>query len=111
MQVQAKLNYARIAPRKARLVSDLVKGLSVEKAHYQLNVVQKKSGKILSKLLDSAIANAKELGGVDVDSLFVKNITVDGGPKYRRFMPRAMGRATKIDKRTSHITLTLDEMM
>ncbi len=109
MDVQAKLRYARITPRKMRLVANLAKGLPVEKAHFQLKFSQKKGGKLLSKLLDSAIANAKEKGGIDVDNLFVKNVTVDDGPVMKRFMPRAMGRAYKILKKMSHVTIVLGE--
>jgi large subunit ribosomal protein L22 len=68
-----------------------------------------KASFILKKLLDSAIANAKQKKYVDIDNLYVKNVIVDGGPMLKRFLPRAMGRATKIRKRTSHITLVLDE--
>jgi large subunit ribosomal protein L22 len=68
-----------------------------------------KASFILKKLLDSAIANAKQKKYVDIDSLFVKNVIVDGGPMLKRFLPRAMGRATKIRKRLSHITIVLDE--
>lgn len=109
MEVKAILRYARITPRKMRLVANLAKGLRVEKAHYQLEFSQKKGGKLLSTLLDSAIANAKEKGGIDVDNLYVKNVVVDDGPMLKRFMPRAMGRATKIQKKMSHVTLVLDE--
>ena len=69
-----------------------------------------KAAFILKKLLDSAVANAKQKKYVDVDNLFVKNVLVDGGPVLKRFLPRAMGRATKIRKRTSHITMILDEL-
>lgn len=109
MEVRAKLSYVRITPRKMRLVANLAKGLAVEKAHFQLDFSQKRGGKILSKLLDSAIANAREKGGIDMDNLFVKNVLVDDGPILKRFMPRAQGRATKILKKMSHITLILDE--
>ena len=109
MEVSAKLSYARITPRKMRLVADLAKGLPVVKAHYQLAFVEKKGGKILDKLLTSAIANAQEKGGIDVENLYVKRVIVDAGPVMKRFMPRAMGRAFQILKRTSHITLILDE--
>ena len=109
MEVFAKLRYARITPRKMRLVVDLAKGLPVEKAHFQLKFSQKKGGKLLSTLLDSAIANAKEKGGIDVDNLYVKNVEVNDGPVLKRFMPRAMGRAYKILKKMSHVTITLDE--
>ena len=109
MEVKAILRYARITPKKMRLVANLAKGLPAEQAHYQLNFSQKKGGKILSKLLTSAIANAKEKGGVDVDNLFVKSVFVDDGPVMKRFMPRAMGRAYPILKKMSHITIVLDE--
>ncbi len=109
MDVQAKLRYARITPRKMRLVANLAKGLTVEKAHFQLKFSQKKGGEILSKLLDSAVANAKEKGGIDVDNLFVRNVMVDDGPIMKRFMPRAMGRAYKILKKMSHVTIILGE--
>ena len=109
MEVTAKLSYARITPRKMRLVADLCKGLPVEKAHYQLGYSQKKGGALLSKLLDSAVANAKEKGGVDVNNLYVKRVLVDDGPIMKRFMPRAMGRAYKILKKMSHVTIILDE--
>jgi large subunit ribosomal protein L22 len=69
-----------------------------------------KAAFILKKLLDSAIANAKQKKYVDVDNLFVKNVIVDGGPVLKRFLPRAMGRATKVRKRSSHITMILDEL-
>jgi large subunit ribosomal protein L22 len=68
-----------------------------------------KASFILKKLLDSALANAKQKKYVDIDNLYVKNVLVDGGPMLKRFLPRAMGRATKIRKRMSHITLILDE--
>lgn len=109
MEVKATLRYARITPRKMRLLAGLAKGLPVEKAHYQLQFSQKKGGKLLSKLLDSAIANAREKGGIDMDHLYVKNVFVDDGPILKRFMPRAMGRAYKILKKMSHVTLVLDE--
>ena len=109
MEVKATLRYARITPRKLRLVGNLMKGLPVEKAHYQLDFSQKRGGKLLSKLLDSAIANAREKGGVDMEHLYVKNVFVDDGPIMKRFMPRAMGRAYKILKKMSHVTIVLDE--
>lgn len=109
MEVKASLRYARITPRKMRLVANLAKGLPVEKAHFQLDFCQKRGGKILSKLLDSAIANAKEKGGFDMDNLFVKRVMVDDGPILKRFMPRSMGRAFKILKKMSHVTIILDE--
>ena len=109
MEVTATLRFARITPQKLRLVANLAKGLPVERANYQLQFSQKKGGKVLGKLLNSAVANAREKGGIDIDNLYVKNILVDDGPIMKRFMPLAMGRATQILKRTSHVTLILDE--
>src|SRR5260370_24002 len=109
MEVKAKLRFARITPRKMRLIADLCKGLPVEKANYQLEFSQKKGGKLMVDLLKSAIANAREKGGVDMDNLFVKQVIVEDGPMLKRFLPRAMGRATKIRKKMSHVTLVLDE--
>jgi large subunit ribosomal protein L22 len=109
MESLAKLSYARITPRKMRLVANLAKGLTIEKAHYQLDFSPKKGAKLLSALLDSAIANAREKGGMDMDNLIVKNVLVDDGPIFKRFMPRAMGRATPILKKMSHVTIILGE--
>ena len=109
METIAKLRYARCTPRKARLVGDLCKGLPVEKANFQLEYCGKKAGKMLSKLLKSAIANAREKGGIDVQNLYVKRVEVGDAPMLKRFMPRAMGRATKIRKKMSHVTMILDE--
>jgi len=104
----AKLRYARISPRKVRLVADLVRGRDVDEALRMLKFTQKKSAPMVSTLIGSAVANATDKDpGVDVDSLFVKTIYVDGGPSLRRFRPRAQGRATRVLKRTSHITVEL----
>lgn len=109
MEVKAKLSFARITPRKMRLVANLAKGLPVEKAHYQLKFSQKKGAKLVSTLLNSAIANAREKGGLDMDNLFVKNVLVDDGPMLKRFIPRSMGRANRVLKKMSHVTVILDE--
>ncbi|MBY0369039.1 50S ribosomal protein L22 [bacterium] len=109
MEITAKLSYARITPRKARLVGDLCKSLPVAKASAQLQYSQKKGGAIIGKLLKSAIANAREKGGIDLDNLYVKRVVVGDAPMLKRFMPRAMGRATPIRKKMSHITMILDE--
>jgi large subunit ribosomal protein L22 len=109
MEVKAKLSFARMTPRKLRLVADLVKGLPVEKAHYQLDFCPKRGAKLVKSVLASAIANAKEKGGVDVDNLYVKSVFVDDGPIMKRFMPRSMGRAYKVTKKMSHLTVVLDE--
>lgn len=109
MEARATAKYMRIAPRKARLVAKNVKGLPVEEAVNILKFTPKKAAKVLNKVLDSAVANAEQLGGVDVDSLIVKQIIVDEGPTWKRFMPRAMGRVNRILKRTSHITVVVEE--
>jgi len=108
MEVKAKLRFVRVSPRKARLVADLVRGKGSEEALNTLAYTRKASAKTIGKLLKSAIANATQKK-VDVDRLFVKRITVDQGPTMKRFMPKALGRATTIRKRTSHISIILDE--
>ncbi len=109
MEVKAKLRFVRVSPRKARLVADLVRGKGSEEAVNILAFTRKASAKTIGKLLKSAIANATQNKTIDVDRLFVKRITVDQGPTMKRFMPRALGRATTIRKRTSHISIVLDE--
>jgi len=104
----ATLSYLRIAPRKIRLVADHVRGMPVGDALAVLKYTPQAAAKPLAKLLRSAVANAEQKGGhVDVDALYVKTLTVDGGPKLRRFMPRAMGRAYRVEKRTSHVYVEL----
>jgi large subunit ribosomal protein L22 len=104
----ASLSFLRIAPRKVRLVADNVRGRQVGEALAMLKYTPQAAAKPLAKLLLSAVSNAEQKGGhVDVDALYVKTLTVDGGPKMRRFMPRAMGRAFRIEKRTSHVYLEL----
>lgn len=109
MEVRAKLRFVRISPRKARLVADLIRGKKSEEALNILIFTRKAAARILIKLLKSAIANATQKKTVDVDRLYVKKITVDQGPTMKRFTPRALGRATTIRKRTSHIDMILDE--
>ncbi len=109
MEVRAKLRFVRIAPTKARLVADLIRGKGSEEALGILVFTKKAAAKIIIKVLKSAIANASQKKGVDIDRLYVKRITVDQGPTMKRFTPRALGRATTIRKRTSHITIILDE--
>lgn len=108
MEVTARARYVRIAPRKARLVADLVRGKRVEQALNTLAFTNKAFAKKLTKVINSAVANAQHSTNVDVDTLWIKRIYVDGGPILKRHMPRAMGRATMIRKRTSHITVILD---
>ena len=109
MQSEARLRHLRIAPRKVRIVADLIRGKPVGAALAVLKFTPKAASKPVEKLVRSAIANAEDLskGQVDVDRLVVASITVDQGPTMRRFMPRAMGRATRINKKTSHVTVTL----
>lgn len=108
MVSSASLKSLRVAPRKVRLVADLIRGKQVEEALNILLFTDKKSAKPLEKLLRSAVANADQKGGVDVDNLYVGAVMVDGGPTMKRFRPRAMGRAAPILKRTSHITIGLE---
>jgi large subunit ribosomal protein L22 len=107
--ITAKLRYLRISPRKVRLVTDLIKGLSVIEAERQLKFLTKKTTKPVLKLLNSAVANAKNKANLVKENLYVSNITIESGPTLKRWRPRAMGRAAPIMKRTSHITLILDE--
>jgi large subunit ribosomal protein L22 len=109
MQSQARLRHLRIAPRKVRIVADLVRGKPVGQALAILKYTPKAASKPVEKLLKSAIANAEDLskGQVDVDRLFVRIIHVDQGPMMRRFLSRAMGRATRVNKKTSHVTVVL----
>ena len=109
MEAKAVARYIRIAPRKARYVADLVRGKPVEEALIVLTFTTRKAAQILSKLLKSAIDNAGQDESIDVETLYVKRVFVDEGPTMKRFRPRAMGRATRIRKRTSHITIVLDE--
>jgi large subunit ribosomal protein L22 len=109
MEASAKLRYARLSPRKTRLVVDMVRGKGVQEAINILRFSPQKAAGIVGTLVSSAVANAEQKGVSDVDRLYVKSIQVDQGPVLRRFMPRAQGRATRIRKPTSHITVVLDE--
>lgn len=109
MEVKARLRFARVSPRKVRLVANLIRGKRSEEALNILTFTKKAAAKILVKLLKSAIANASQKKHMDIDRLYVKRITVDQGPTIKRYTPRALGRATMIRKRTSHIDITLDE--
>jgi large subunit ribosomal protein L22 len=104
----ASLRFLRVAPRKVRLVADHLRGMKVGEALALLRYTPQAAAKPLAKLLRSAVANAEQKGGrVDVDALRVKKLTVDHGPKLRRFMPRAMGRAYRVEKKTSHVFIEL----
>jgi large subunit ribosomal protein L22 len=91
-------------------VGEVIKTRNINDAMGVLTYMPQKASYILKKLLTSAIANARQKKYIDVDNLYVKNVIVDGGPIMKRFMPRAMGRASRIRKRTSHITMILDEL-
>lgn len=107
METTATLKNLRVSPRKVRLVTDLVKGMSVAEAAVQLEFSRKHAARSILKLLRSAVANATHNHSLKPESLLIKNAVVDGGATLYRWMPRAMGRATPIRKRTSHITITL----
>ena len=109
MEAIAKHNFARISPQKARLVADLIRGKSVDQALEILTFSNKKAAALVKKVLESAIANAEHNEGADIDELKVAKIFVDEGPTMKRIMPRAKGRADRILKRTSHITVVVSD--
>jgi large subunit ribosomal protein L22 len=109
MEVAARLKGARISAQKARLVADQVRGLPVEKALSLLEFSPKKAAHIVKKVLDSAIANAENNEGADVDELKVSSIFVDEGMTMKRLRPRAKGRADRILKRSCHITVKVSD--
>ena len=105
--VKASARYVRIAPRKARLIADQVRGLHIEKARALLQFSPRGAAEDIHKLIDSAAANAENNHDLIADEMKISSITVDEGPTLRRFRPRALGRATPINKRTSHIAVAL----
>lgn len=107
MEAQAILRSARLSPRKTRQIVDMVRGKGVQNALNILTFSPRPSARIVATLLKSAVANAEQKGLSDVDSLYVKSIFVDGGTVLKRFLPRAQGRASKIRKPTSHITIVV----
>jgi large subunit ribosomal protein L22 len=107
MQAVAKLRFARISAQKGRLVADQIRGLPVEQALNVLAFSKKKGAAMMKKVLDSAVANAENNEGADVDELRVKAVWVDEGPTMKRIRARAKGRAARILKRTSHITVAV----
>ena len=109
MEAKAVAKYIRISPRKARLVADMIRGKSVTQAVSTVRFCNKKAAGLIEKVLLSAVANAKQVTGSEEEVLTVKSIFVDEGPTLKRFLPRAMGRATRIRKRTSHITVVVDD--
>lgn len=109
MQSKAVLRYARVSPRKVRRVTSLIKGKRAGEALLNLGFLPHKGGKLVSKVLKSAMANAEQKKVADPESMRVARAVVDQGPSMKRMMPRAMGRADVIKKRTCHITLVLEE--
>ena len=114
MQVTAKLANYRVSARKARLVADMIRGRQVEEALSYLDLSPKKFARPLAKLVRSAVANAedknnRDKAGIDVDNLFVRTVTVNEGPSMWRIRARAQGRAGWIQRRTSHVTVVLEE--
>lgn len=113
MEVKAKIKYQRIAPRKARLVADLIRRKTVFDAKRDLVFCKKRAAIFIRKLLESAIANAKNnfnLSEDKIENMIIKEIKVDEGPKLKRWRPVARGTAHQIEKKTSHITLVLGEI-
>ncbi len=109
MQVTAKLNNLRMTPRKVRLVANLVKGMDAKDAKTQLQFMNKKAAGLILKLLNSGLANAKHNSDLEELNLYIAKLVVEAGPSLKRWMPRAMGRATPILKRTCSVILTLEE--
>ncbi|MFQ5586540.1 MAG: 50S ribosomal protein L22 [Thermodesulfobacteriota bacterium] len=109
MEVRAVAKYVRMSPQKARLAVDLVRGKGADEALSLLKLTEKVSARAVSKVLQSALANAENTKNLDVDNLYVKRAFVDQGPTMKRMRPRAQGRANIIRKRSSHITIVLDE--
>jgi ribosomal protein L22 len=105
--VNARARFVRVAPRKARLVADQVRGLPLEDALPLLRFSTRGAAQDIRKLLESAAANAETNHDLVADDLLIKDIHVDEGPTLRRYRPRALGRATRINKRTSHIAVAL----
>lgn len=105
--VRASSRYVRVAPRKARLVADQVRGLNIDRARALLRFSPRGAARDIAKLIESAAANAENNHELVADEMRVAEITVDEGPTLRRYRPRALGRATQINKRTSHIAVAL----
>lgn len=109
MEVKAQLKHLRISSRKVRLVVDLVREMKIGEARTQLKFINKKSAELLLKLLNSAVANAKNNFNLNEGSLYISKIIVNDGRILKRWRPRAMGRSARINKRTSNVTIVLDE--
>jgi len=109
LEVKAVLRYIRISSQKTRLVIDMIRGMDVSKAKVVLDFTPKKAAKIVKKVLSSAVANAIENHGMKKENLYISKIYVDQGPTLKRMKPRARGRADRIKKRTSHITIYISQ--
>ncbi|HOX45136.1 MAG TPA: 50S ribosomal protein L22 [Myxococcota bacterium] len=105
----AQLHYLRVAPRKVRAVADIIRGLRVEAALAILDFTNRAAAAPLARMLRAAAANAASSEKIDVDTLVVKEIQVNQGPMLKRYLPRAQGRATQIQKKTSHVSMLLEE--
>ncbi len=110
MEVKAHARTVRIAPRKVRLVADLIRGKECGEALAILALTPKAASPVIDKVVKSAMANAEHNNKMDIDNLYVKQILVNEGPTLKRFRPRAQGRASAINKRTSHITVVVEEL-
>ena len=109
MEVKAIAKYIRIAPRKVRLVADLIRGKSIGEAISILRHTPKAATEAVEKVMNSAVANADHNDKMNVDQLYISEIRIDEGPTLKRFRPRAQGRASRINKRTSHILVKVSE--
>ncbi len=109
MEAKAIARHVRLSPQKARLICDQIRGKKVEDALNVLDFTVRRGAKLVAKTLRSVVANAENNQSLDVDTLYVKRIEVGPGPTMKRFLPRAQGRATPLLKRSSHITIVLDE--
>lgn len=109
MEARAEMKYARIAPRKVKIVCDLIRGKDVKTATAILNNTPKAASALLLKVMKSAAANAENNHGMDPEKLYVSQTYVNPGPILKRMQPRAHGRAYRIQKRTSHITVVVSE--
>ena len=109
MEIKASAKYLRISPTKLRLVARTLSGKKVEEALAMLQFMPQRGARLVRKVVMAAVANAEQRSQIDVDTLVVKGVLVDGGPSLKRFRARAMGRVARILKRSSHITVVLKE--
>jgi large subunit ribosomal protein L22 len=109
MEARAIAKYLRISPRKTRLCADLIRGKRAEEAVNILGHTPKAGARMISKVVQSALANARQDKSIDVDTLYVKTVFVNQGPTLKRWQPKPMGRAGRVRKRTCHVTVVLSE--